>query len=138
ERVRMIGESAPLDRHGLETAMRMSREPRHHGAVIHPPTVDPLEVHAEIPPGERRVGAELVVARGIAIVVIRAEQERIDARPRETERPGEKNRIVTHAKSPTLCSLRRGSTAVTRHAPRAAPELTGTRFLDRFAPTISS
>src|SRR5690606_33323054 len=86
ERIRMIGEASTHDRHGLEAAVRMPRKPGHDFAVVHPPAVLALEVLADVAAGERRGRTHPVVARGVTVVVIGAEQERVDAFPRERER----------------------------------------------------
>jgi hypothetical protein len=47
-----------------------------------------LEVLAEVATEERRVRAEHLVARGIRVHVMHAEEERIDGNPGEAERHG--------------------------------------------------
>ena len=48
ERVGVIDEAAPHDRHRLEAAVRVLREARHHLAVVHAPAVLAREVLAEV------------------------------------------------------------------------------------------
>src|SRR6476660_9079167 len=82
----MVDQALANDRHGLETAMRMAREARHRVAVVHAPAVLAAEVLAEVATGQRRVGPEPAVRPRIGVVVIDAEQERIDRFPGESER----------------------------------------------------
>ena len=49
-------------------------------------------------PGERRVGTELVVAGGIVVDVMHAEQERVDRRPLEAERSDFEDGIIHAAR----------------------------------------
>jgi hypothetical protein len=72
----------------------MLGEARHHVAVVHAPAVDALEVGADLPAGERGRGAEVLVALGVGVVVVHAEQERVDGRPLEAERHRLQHRIV--------------------------------------------
>ena len=81
ERVGVVDDAAPHVGDGLEPAVRVLREARHLGAVVHPPAVDAGEVGAQLPPRERRVGPEAPVARRVGVVVVHAEQERVDRRP---------------------------------------------------------
>ncbi|MEY2461160.1 MAG: hypothetical protein QOG30_2990 [Acidimicrobiaceae bacterium] len=48
ERVGVIDVSLANERDCLEPAMRMLRESGHRAAVVHPPTVGPGEVHADV------------------------------------------------------------------------------------------
>ena len=82
----MIDEPAAHDGDGLEAAVRVLREAGHHVAVVHAPAVPALEVLPDGAPGQRRSGAELVVAGRVGIVVVGAEQEGIHHRPLEAER----------------------------------------------------
>src|SRR5262249_53458996 len=82
ERVGVIDQPAPHDRHGLEPAVRVLREAGDHLAVIHAPAVLAGEVLADGAPCERRRGAEPLVARGVGVVVVDAEQEGIGGGPR--------------------------------------------------------
>ena len=54
---------------------------RHHVAVVHAPAVLALEVLADVAAGERGRGPEPLVAAGIGVVVVHAEQERIRGFP---------------------------------------------------------
>ena len=86
ERVRVIDVALADDRHRLEAAMRVLRKAGHDVAVVHPPAVLALEVLPDVAAGQRRRRAELVVARGIVIVVVDAEEKRIVRLPAVTER----------------------------------------------------
>jgi hypothetical protein len=68
--------------------MRMLRKARHRLAVIHAPTVFTLEVLSQAATGERRVRAEHLVAGGIRVHVMHAEEKRIGGNPGEAERHG--------------------------------------------------
>src|SRR5690606_1703032 len=94
ERVGVVGEAAAHDRDRLETAMRMAREARHDLPVVHPPAVAALEVLAEMTPLERCRRAEALVAGRGEIVVIGAEQKRVDARPRKPEASGTQDHVA--------------------------------------------
>ena len=86
ERIGVVDQALADDRHGLEAAVRMAGEARHLAAVVHAPAVLAAEVLAEVAAGERRVGAEPGVALRIGVVVMDAEQERVDRLPGEAER----------------------------------------------------
>ena len=86
ERVGMIDEAVAHDGDRLEAAVRMAGKAGHGAAVIHAPAVFALEVLAEVAPGQRRGGAETIVAGRVAIVVVDAEEERIGGDPLEAER----------------------------------------------------
>ena len=77
-------------------------------AVVHPPPVDPGEVHADVASGQRRRRAHVLVAGGIRVEVVHAEQERVDRRPLEAERHRLQNRI-SHRDQPTLAPIARGA-----------------------------
>ena len=105
ERVGVIDVAAPHDGHRLEPAMRMLREPGHDLAVVHPPAVFALEVLTDVA-GQTSdaAGPELVIAGGIRVVVMSAEEERIGGHPRKSEGPW----------SVTACSLMCDSIAEAR------------------------
>ena len=88
ERVGVVDQPPSHERDGLEAPVRVLREARDVLAVVHPPAVDPLEVLAHLPAVERRVGAQHLVAGGVRVVVVHAEQERIDRGPLEPDRNG--------------------------------------------------
>jgi molybdopterin-guanine dinucleotide biosynthesis protein len=81
---------------GLEAAVRMLRETGHDVAVVHAPPVDPREVGTDLAAVERCSRAELVVARGIRVVVVHAEEERVDRRPLEPEGEALQHDVVSH------------------------------------------
>ena len=86
ERVGMVDEALPDDGDRLEAPVRMLREAGHDVAVVHPPAVPALEVLADGAARERGVGPHPLVAPGVRVVVMDAEQERIVRRPREAQR----------------------------------------------------
>ena len=86
ERVGVVDEATAHVRDRLEAAMGMAREPGHAPAVVHPPPVDAGEVLPELAPGEARPWSALAVAARVGVVVVDAEQERVDRRPLEPER----------------------------------------------------
>ena len=86
ERVGVVDEAAAHERDGLEAAVRVLREAGHRRAVVHAPAVGAGEVHADVAARERRVGTQLLVAGGVVVDVVHAEQERVDGRPLEAER----------------------------------------------------
>ena len=81
ERVRVVDEAAPHDGDRLEAAMGMLREAGHHVAVVHAPAVLALEVHPDPAPGKGRRRSHLRVAERIGVVMMDAEEERIDRGP---------------------------------------------------------
>ncbi|MEZ4369102.1 MAG: hypothetical protein R2939_22885 [Kofleriaceae bacterium] len=96
ERVAVIDEAAPHQRHRLEAAVRVLRKPGHHLAVVHAPAVLAGEVLAEVTTGQRRRRPHRVVADRISVVVVNAEQERVDGRPLEAQRRGLADDVVGH------------------------------------------
>ena len=94
----MIDESLAHERHCLETAMGMLREPGDGAPVVHPPALGALEVHAEIARRERRGRAHVLVRLGVQVEMVHAEEERVDRRPLEPEWYDLQDRIrVAHA-----------------------------------------
>ncbi len=81
----MIDEPPPHDRHRLEAAVRVLGKARHHIAVVHAPTVFALEVAADVAAGERGGGTERVIPRGVRVVVMHAEEKRVEGLPGEAE-----------------------------------------------------
>jgi len=84
----MVHEAAAHDRHRLEAAVRVRGKARHAAAVVHAPAVLAAEIVAKLPPSERRRRPEGAVARRVGVVVVRAEQERIDGGPQRAQRLG--------------------------------------------------
>ena len=85
ERVGVIDQAATHDGHRLETALWVGRKARYLAAVVHAPAIFAGEVLPEVPPGERRGGSHRVVVLGVAVVVVDAEQKRVDGLPGEPE-----------------------------------------------------
>ena len=96
ERVGVVDEALAHVGDGLEAAVRVVGEPGHVTAVVHPPAVEALEVLAELAPLERHRRPRHLVARRVGVVVVHAEQERIDGRPLEPQRHRLEHR-VSHA-----------------------------------------
>ena len=72
--------------HGLEAAVGVAREARHHVAVVHPPAVLALEVHADLAAGERRGRPHGLVAGGVEVEVVDTEEEGVERLPGEAQR----------------------------------------------------
>src|SRR5688572_27777915 len=85
ERVGVIDQPSPYDRHGLEPAVWMPRKSRDGVAVIHAPAVLAGEVLTDVTPCERRRGSHLLVTSRVRVVVIDAEQERVERLPRHAQ-----------------------------------------------------
>ena len=66
--------------------MRMLWKARYDAAVVHAPAFFACEVLAEVASGEARFGPHGLVAFGVGIVVMHAEEERVDRDPRKPER----------------------------------------------------
>ena len=88
ERVGVVDQAAPHERDRLEPTMRVLRKAGNRFTVIHAPTVAAREVLAEIPTLEAGVGAEAGVPLRIGVVVMDAEEERVERGPLEAERNG--------------------------------------------------
>lgn len=88
--VGVIDDAASHIGDGLEPTVRMLRKARYLEAVVHAPTVDTGEVGAELTSGERRVRPEVPVRDGVGVVVVHAEEEGVDRRPRA---PRERHRL---------------------------------------------
>ncbi len=86
ERIGVVDVPAPREGHSLEPAVGMRGESRHGPPVVHAPAVLAGEVLAELAPGERRGRPQALVAGGIRVVVVHAEEERVRGLPREPER----------------------------------------------------
>ena len=112
ERVGVIDEALSNDRDRLEAAVRMMRETRHDVAVIHPPAVLALEVLADVAAGERRVRAHPLVAAGVSVVVMDAEQERIGRFPGKAQRHDREDRRRARAARRIGCHQEKAYPAV--------------------------
>ena len=88
ERVRVVDQAPPDERDGLEATVRVLGKPRDLLPVVHAPPVDALEVLAHLSTLERRVRSQHLVAGRIGVVVVHAEQERVDRGPLEPDRHG--------------------------------------------------
>ncbi len=81
KRIRVIDEPATDQRDRLEPPVRMAREAGHHIAVVHAPTVFTLEILADVAAGKRCRGAHALVAGGVGVLVVDAEQEGVGGFP---------------------------------------------------------
>ena len=81
QRIGVIDQASTHDGHGLKTAMRMGRKARYGVAVVHPPTVFTRKVLAQVAPGQRRGRTHQLIAGRVGVVVINAEQKRVDGLP---------------------------------------------------------
>jgi hypothetical protein len=72
-------------RDGFEAAMRMLRKAGDDLTVIHPPSVDAGKVLTDLTTDKRRGWTEVLVACGIVIEVVNAEQERVNRWPLKAE-----------------------------------------------------
>jgi len=79
----VVGEALAHDGDGLEAAMRMLRKTGHDVAVVHAPAVFDDEVLSQVAAHERRGWAHLLVARGVRVIVMNAEEEGIRGDPRK-------------------------------------------------------
>ena len=95
----MVDQSAADDGDGFEAAVWMMREAGHFGAVVHPPSVDRIEVVPDLAALQRRgIRPEAAVTGRIEVDVVDAEQERIDRRPLESQRNLLQHGVVHPAK----------------------------------------
>ncbi|MNS99676.1 hypothetical protein D3C72_1340840 [compost metagenome] len=77
----MVHQTLAHDGDRLEPPVRMRRKTRHLLAVVHAEAVLAAEVHADLAALQQLLpGTQLAVAGGIAVLVVHAEDERIDAR----------------------------------------------------------
>ena len=93
ERIGVVDETLAHERHRLEAAVRVLREPGDDAAVVHAPAVGAGEIHADVTRRERGVRAHVLVRLGVAVEVMHTEEKRIDGRPLEAERDGLQHRI---------------------------------------------
>ena len=68
-------------------------KPGTRAAVVHAPAVGAGEVHADVAGLERGRRPHVLVARGVVVEVVDAEQERVDRRPLEAEGDGLQHRV---------------------------------------------
>ncbi|MCW0425909.1 hypothetical protein NB713_003852 [Xanthomonas sacchari] len=86
ERIGMVDQALAHDGHGLEATVRMTGKAGNLFAVIHAPAVLAAEVLADGAAMQGRRRPHRAVAGGVGIVVVDAEQERVDRVPREAKR----------------------------------------------------
>ncbi len=87
-RVRVVQQPTPHHGDGLEAAMRVLWEARHHAPVVHAPAIAQLEVGSQAPPAQGGGGPELGVALRVGVVVVHAEQEGVARGPGEAQAGG--------------------------------------------------
>ena len=85
ERVGMVDESLANNRHGFKSTVRMRRKSGNALTVIHAPTILTGEVLPDITTGKRRVWPKPAIPARISVVVMNAQQKRIDRVPGKTE-----------------------------------------------------
>jgi len=71
----VIDEATSHDGHCLEAAVRVLREAGHHLAVVHAKAIFPGEILANPAPGQRHRGPGALVAGGVCVVVVDAEEK---------------------------------------------------------------
>ena len=102
KRIRVVDEPLAHEGHRFEAAVRVLREARHRASVVHPPTVGPGEVHAEVSRLERRRRTHVLVGLRILVQMVHAEEERIDGHPLKAEWDGLEQGI-SHVLSVRAC-----------------------------------
>src|SRR3954471_5049001 len=85
ERIRVIDEAVAHNRYRFKATVWVLGKTRNHIAVVHPPAISTLEVLTDVPAGKRSSRSEVVVSRGIGVVMVHAEQKRIGRFPWHTE-----------------------------------------------------
>src|SRR5690606_32257620 len=114
----MIDVAAPSQRERLEAAVRVTRKAGHDVAVVHAPAVDTLEVHPDVAARERRRRTHLLVARRVGVVVVDAEQERVERLPLKAEGEDFQNGVAGHGHGVWGYSpIRKGRTRAFGRAP---------------------
>ena len=78
----MVDQSLAYDGDGFEAAVRVLREARHGRVVVHAPAPPAGKVLPQVAIGQASAGPQPVVAARVGVVVVDAEQERVDGRGR--------------------------------------------------------
>ena len=94
--VGVVDQAFAHDGHGFKAAVRVRRKARDFQAVVHRPAVFAFEILAQVAPGQRGVRPHLGIAAWVGIVVVDAEQERVDRCPRKSERRNTQNGFIGH------------------------------------------
>src|SRR6476660_4092651 len=81
KRIGVVDKTMTHDGDCFKATVWVLRKARDHVSVIHPPTVCTFKILADIPPGQRSCGPEVVVPGGVDIIVIHAEEERVGCFP---------------------------------------------------------
>src|SRR5262249_28612227 len=103
ERIGVIDEAAPRDRHRLETPVGMLWKAGDDGPVIHAPTTFALEVLTEVATGKGCGRPKSLVAGWISVSMMDAEEKGILRHPRRTERPNLEHHVLHDRKD--SCNL---------------------------------
>ena len=98
ERIGVVDQAFAHDGDGLKTAVRMRRKARDRAAVVHAPAVLAGEILSDVASVQRRIGPQLRIAARIGVVVVDAEQERIDRGPLRTQSLGIQDRAGRHGR----------------------------------------
>src|SRR5687768_3785074 len=85
KRIGVVYEALANNRHRFESSVRMRRESGNRLAVIHAPAILAGEVLSDVAPSQRRVGAKPAIATRIRVVVMDAQQKRVNRIPGKTE-----------------------------------------------------
>ena len=81
ERIGMVDQATPHQRHGFKAPVRVSRKTGHGVAVVHAPAILAAEVVADVARVQPSGWAQRVVAGRVGIVVVGTKQERIERGP---------------------------------------------------------
>ncbi len=85
QRVGMVDEPLAYQRDGFETPVRVARKARYGIAVVHAPAVLAAEVAADLTAVQRHGGGKRAIARRVGVVMVCAEQKRIERGPQRAE-----------------------------------------------------
>ena len=86
QRVRVIDKSLSRDRNRFEAAMGVLGETGDPFAVIHAPAVLAAEIMTDGSPCKGVHGSHILIPRGIGVLVVSAEQERVQRLPSRPQR----------------------------------------------------
>ena len=118
----MVDQTLAYKRNGFESTMGMLRETRDLRPVIHPPTIYPREVLAEVSANKRGCRAKVGVASREVIDVVDTKEEGIDRWPLKIDRHNLLNRVRHWAGSPLATA---GSWCVPDAAPPYRDKIDG-------------
>jgi hypothetical protein len=92
ERIGVVDQTLAHERHGLEATVRVLGEARDDQPVVHAPAAGAGEVHAQVAVVDRHRRREELVAWRVRVVVVGAEQERVECGPMQPELEGLQDR----------------------------------------------